>query len=133
MRRSAGGLFLVAFLMVAACGRSDSSSTSETTTSTEVLGEPEVPVGVECNADFKDARPPLKVGKPYRVKLTAKAVDSKDVVLASTNGSTTNYEKDVDGYDYIITASRPGPVKLLVFHRIEVGKNPLCTFEYVFE
>lgn len=76
---------------------------------TEGPGEPEVPVGVRCQVDFKEAPPMLKAGRSYRVKRTAMASDPDDIVLASTNGSMTNHEKDVDGYDYIITASRPFP------------------------
>ena len=82
---------------------------------------------------FKDTLSPYKVGLPYKIKVSAAPVDPADIVVASTHGSTTTYAREQDGYDYVLTAKEPGTVKLLVFHKTEVGENPLCTFEYVFE
>lgn len=126
-------LYLILILLIWGCGSSDVPANAVSITTTANGIEPIVPTGVECDVDFKDAKPPFKVGQPYRVKLSTTRMDAADAVLASTNGSTTNYEARPDGYNYVITASRPGVVKLLVFHKIEVGENPLCVFEYAFE
>lgn len=133
MTRNFGIAFMLFLFVANACNQSDTLKSQVSEVPSERVEEPHAPEGVTCAVEFKEAQKPFKVGQAYRLRIRATKVSAEDIVVASTNGSSVNYIAEADGYNYLLTASRQGIVKLLIFHRAEVGENPLCTIEYSFE